>query len=141
MSLKIHTFLLTDPIIDFLKKQDTQYVLLNRRNKVDTFWSALIGWHTTNWHKTAVPMNLTVRKNNFDEIIAWMRSFDDECKKIKSLFDVNEIYFEDYINYPKSDWFSPHSVLIQNAKEVTTIDNIDEVQEWMTDAEIINNAK
>ena len=86
-------------------------------------------------------MNLTVRKNNFDEIIAWMRSFDDECKKIKSLFDVNEIYFEDYINYPKSDWFSPHSVLIQNAKEVTTIDNIDEVQEWMTDAEIINNAK
>jgi hypothetical protein len=140
VSVKIHTLLINEQIIDFLKKQNVQYVLLNRRNKLDTFWSALIAWHTLNWHKTAMPMNITIKKNNFDEVVGWMRSFNDECKKIKSLFDVNEIYFEDYINYPKSDWFFPHSVLIQNAKEVTTIDNIDEVNQWLKDSKLFDNA-
>ena len=139
VSVKIHTFLLNDAIIDFLKKQDVQYVLLNRVNKIDTFWSALIGWHTTNWHDVAQPMNLTITKANFNEIVSWMKNYNTECEKIKSLFDVKELYFEDYINYPKSEWFMPHEVLIQNAKSVTTIDNLDEVNKWISESELFNN--
>jgi hypothetical protein len=136
VSIKIHTFLLDDAITDFLHKQDTQYVILNRKNKIDTFWSALISWHTANWHKTAIPMNLTVKKNYFEHIVSWMNNYDDECNKIKSLFDVKELYFEDYINYPESEWFHPDKVLVQNAKKVTIIDNLDEVNQWINETKI-----
>jgi hypothetical protein len=131
VSVKIHTLLINEQITDFIRKQDTQYILLNRRNKLDTFWSAIIAWHTLNWHSVANPINLTVTRTNFDDVILWMKNHEVEREWVKSLFDVTELYFEDYINYPKSDWFSPHTVLIQNAKSVTTIDNLDEVNQWI----------
>jgi hypothetical protein len=139
VSVKIHTLLINEQIIDFLKKQNVQYVLLNRRNKLDTFWSALIAWHTLNWHSVAQHINLTVTRDNFDDVISWMKNHDDECKYVKSLFDVKELFFEDFINYTKSEWFSPRIIQAQNAKAVTTINNLGEVKQWLaTEKDIFN---
>jgi len=138
VSVKIHTLLITEQIIDFLKTQDVQYVLLSRKNKSDTFWSALIAWHTMNWHGVARPMELTVRKQEFDAVTDWMKKHDDECKLIRDTFDVKEIYYEDFIHYPKSEWFDPsNNVIVQNAKSVTKITNIDEVNQWIAKSGMI----
>jgi len=132
VSVKIHTASLNKKIVNFIEQQDTQFVLLERKNKIDTLMSALIAWHTLNWHKKAVPTNLTIKKEIFDSIINWMKSYKNECMIVKSIFDVKELYYEDFINYPKSEWFNPAEIIIQNAKSVTTIDNIDEVNQWIS---------
>ena len=135
VSVKTHTFLSDDIILDFLKKQDAQFVLLNRRNKLDTFWSALISWHTLNWHQEASTTPFTANKLYFDSVVDWLKKSKDECVMIRNTFDVQEHYYEDFIHYPKSDWFNPAPVLVQNAKAVTPIVNREEVEKWLEEVD------
>ncbi len=137
VSIKVHLIMKNDQIINFLKKQeDTQFVLVKRENKLDTFWSNLISWHTLDWHGPVKQTNLTINRVIFNMVIDMMRSYRTECDNIKSMFDVKEFVFENFIKYPKSDWFNPAPTFIQNAKEATTITNIDEVNQWIEEAKI-----
>lgn len=137
VSIKVLLHRKNDQIINFLKKQeDTQFVLLKRENKIDTFWSNLISWHTLDWYGPVKQTNLTIKRVIFDMVIDMMRSYQYECDNIKSMFDIKEFVYEEFIKYPKSYWFNPAPTFIQNAKESTTITNIDEVNQWIKDAKI-----
>lgn len=132
ISVKTHLHLLTEEICEFFAKRDLQYILLGRKNKRDTFWSLLIALNTFELHNTINKKNINVSISSIDDAIYIMKECDRKIVSISEMFNPTKIYYEDMIHLPKSDWYNPSTkYVIQDAKNVVTIDNLNEVMDYL----------
>lgn len=132
ISVKTHLHLLTEEICEFFAKRDLQYILLERKNKRDTFWSLLIALNTFELHNTINKKNINVSISSIDDAIYIMKECDRKIVSISEMFNPTKIYYEDMIDLPKSDWYNPSTkYVIQDAKNIVTIDNLNEVMDYL----------
>lgn len=136
VSLKIHCHHYNNSIESFLKTLDTQYVLLERRDKNATLWSLLIAWCTLQLHITSNnskrTQSITISKEVFDQCINILNQCDNDSRIITTIYNPTIIYYEDLLTNKVFDYIVPNSTyIIQNAKEYTSIINLDEVNAWI----------
>ena len=99
---------------------DTQYILLERRDKIKTLWSLLIALSTFKFHITTVTskkqQSVTISKEVFDDCVNVLKHSDDNSRLIISKFNPTIIYYEDLLNgqYP-TVWIPNSRYLIQIA--------------------------
>ena len=135
VSVKIHTSILNQQMIDFLKTKDVQYIILDRLSKSDTFWSFLIAWNLHNWHDEITEKSITVTRQSFDRVISVMSNLDMSLQFVKDNFIADTIHYEDLINMPNNNWFkSTERYKVINGKSKVTILNLDEVNAWLSSA-------
>jgi hypothetical protein len=141
ISVRIHTYDATDKVIDFLRTKDANYVLIERKDKISTFWSMLVSWTTLKFHFFNPEFqNITVSKEGFDMVADIMINFQGHVEKLKQIFPIQHIYYEDVLNYELSDWWvhPKNRITIQNAAKLTTILNLDEVMGWIEQIDLLN---
>jgi hypothetical protein len=132
VSVKIHTTLLNQQIINFLKTKDIQCIILDRLSKFDTFWSFLIGWNLNSWHDEILPQSITVTHYSFEKVMKVMGNLDDSLKVVTDNFSPNTIHYEDLINMKNNDWFNSTSrYKLVNGKSVVNVVNLNEVNNWL----------
>jgi hypothetical protein len=132
ISVKVHLHLLTDQICEFFKSKDLQYVLLDRRNNLDTFWSLLIALNTLELHNTVNAKSIVVSRQSFDDTIDIMNSCKNKIDKIKVQFNPVNIVYEDLLTKKISSIWNPSlKYMVQNAKDKIQIENIEEVNFWL----------
>jgi len=135
VSVKIHTNLLNQQIINFLKTKDLQYIALDRLNKSDTFWSFLIAWNLNNWHDEILPQSIIVTPHSFEKVMKVMSNLNKSLEVVTDNFSLNTIHYEDLINMKNNEWFnSTDRYTVLNGKSVVSILNLDEVKSWLTNA-------
>jgi len=135
VSVKIHTNLLNQQIINFLKTKDLQYIALDRLNKSDTFWSFLIAWNLNNWHDEILPQSIIVTPQSFEKVMKVMSNLNKSLEVVTDNFSLNTIHYEDLINMKNNEWFnSTDRYTVLNGKSVVSILNLDEVKSWLTNA-------
>ena len=133
VSVKIHTSILNQQMIDFLKTKDIQYIILDRLSKSDTFWSFLIAWNLHNWHDEITEQSITATRLSFDRVISVMSNLDTSLQFVKDNFIADTIYYEDLLNMPNNDWFkSTERYKVINGKSKVTILNLKEVNTWLS---------
>jgi hypothetical protein len=133
VSVKIHTAILNQQMIDFLKTKDVQYIILDRLSKSDTFWSFLIAWNLHNWHDEILEKSITVTRQSFDRVIAVMSDINNSSQFVKDNFTTNTIHYEDLINMSDNNWFkSTERYKVINGKSKVTILNLKEVNDWLS---------
>lgn len=138
VSVKTHTFAANKLILDFFKARDLDYLLIERKNKIDTFWSSLIAWKTMNFHDKAIEQEINVTREMFDLIIETMLIFEKDKTILATQFPIQKVYYEDLIRLPESDVWKPNNKFkVQNAKSVTKIPNLEEVNFWLSNSELI----
>jgi len=132
ISVKTHLHLLTEPICDFFEKKDLQYILLKRKNKRDTFWSLLIALNTLELHNTINKKSIRVTNALIDDALYILDQCDKNTEMVTNKFNPLKICYEDMLTLPKNNWWKPsNKYVIQNAKDVVTIENINEVTEYL----------
>lgn len=132
ISVKTHLHLLTDSICEFFAERDLQYILLERKNKRDTFWSLLIALNTLELHNTVYKKNISVNLSSIDDAIHIMKKCDNKIATVSEMFNPIKIYYEDMIDFPKSEWWNPSTrYIVQDAKNVVTIENLTEVTDYL----------
>lgn len=132
ISVKTHLHLLTDSICEFFAERDLQYILLERKNKRDTFWSLLIALNTLELHNTVHKKNISVSLSSIDNAIHIMKKCDNKITTVSKRFNPIKIYYEDMIVLPKSEWWNPSTrYIVQDAKNVVTIENLTEVTDYL----------
>jgi len=133
VSVKIHTTILNQQMIDFLKTKDIQYIILDRLSKSDTFWSFLIAWNLHNWHDEITEKSITVSRQSFDRVMSVMSNINTSLQFVKDNFIADTIHYEDLLNMPNNDWFhSSERYKVLNAKSKVHILNLDEVNAWLS---------
>jgi len=134
ISVKVHLHLLTDEICNFFESKDLQYILLERNNNMDTFWSLLIALNTLELHNTINTKTIFVSRQSFDDAVYIMNECKNRIDEVRRRFKPIEIIYEDLIQEPISAVWNPSSkYIIQNAKDKTEITNIEEVTFWLKD--------
>jgi hypothetical protein len=132
VSVKIHTTLLNQQIINFLKTKDIQYIILDRLSKSDTFWSFLIGWNLNSWHDKILPQSITATPYSFEKVMKIMSNLEESLKVATDNFSPNTIHYEDLITMKTNEWFNSTSrYKLVNGKSVVSIVNLDEVNNWL----------
>jgi hypothetical protein len=132
VSVKTHLHLLTEPLCKFFEQRDLQYVLLERKNKRDTFWSLLIALNTLEFHNTINKKNIVIPVHSINDALQIIKEYYNKRDIIRARFNPIEIYYEDMLTLPESDCWKPsNKYVIQNAKEVIVIENINEVKEYL----------
>jgi hypothetical protein len=141
MSTKVHTCQVNDAVIDFLSSKELDYVLIERKDKISTFWSFIIAQTTLQFHffqpKT---QEITITKEVFKSVSDKMLDFKNEVVRLKKIFPIQHMYYEDILNLEMSDWWvRPNNrIKIQNAAIMTTITNRDEVMNWIQEIDLFN---
>ena len=141
MSVKIHTCQVNDDIIKFLSSKTVEYVLIERKDKIATFWSYIIAQTTLKFHFfQPKEQEITVTKEVFKSVSDKMLNFQNEVTELKKIFPIQHIYYEDINNLEVSDWWvRPNNrIKIQNAAIMTTITNRDEVMNWIGEIDLFN---
>jgi hypothetical protein len=134
ISVKVHLHLFTDQICKFFESKDLQYVLLERKNNIDTFWSLLIALNTLELHNTVNTKSITVSRQSFDDTIQIMDVCRNRMDEVRKQFSPIEIKYEDLIQMPPSTIWNPSSkYTVQDAKSKVEIVNIEEVNFWLKD--------
>jgi len=132
VSVKIHTTLLNQQMINFLKTKDLQYIVLDRLSKSDTFWSFIIGWNLNSWHNEILPQSITVTPYSFEKVMKVMSNLDESLEIVTDNFSPNTIHYEDLISMKNNEWFtSTNHYKVVNGKDVVSILNLDEVNGWL----------
>lgn len=132
ISVKVHLHLLTDQICDFFESKDLQYVLLKRKNDIDTFWSLLIALNTLEFHNTVSTTDIIVSRQSFIDAIQIMNKCENRIDQVKKRFKPIEIIYEDMIQVsPSAIWNPSSNYIVQNAKEKVNIINIEEINGWL----------
>jgi hypothetical protein len=132
VSVKTHLHLLTEPLCKFFEQRDLQYVFLERKNKRDTFWSLLIALNTLEFHNTITKKNIVIPTHSIDDALQIMKEYYNKMDMIRIRFNPIEIYYEDMLTLPETSWWKPSTkYVVQNAKEVITIENINEVTDYL----------
>jgi len=132
VSVKIHTTLLNQQMINFLKTKEIQYIVLDRLSKSATFWSFLIGWNLNSWHDEILPQSIIVTSYSFERVMNVMTKLDESLKIVIDNFSPNIIHYEDLINMKNNDWFNSTShYKLVNGKSAVSIVNLDEVNSWL----------
>jgi hypothetical protein len=135
VSVKIHTSILNDQMIEFLKTKNIQMVSLERLSKSDTFWSFLIGWNLNNWHDKIEPQSIAITQRSFERVLAVMSKIESSSILVTETFSANKIYYEDLVGMPNNEWFTNSSKYkVVDGKSVVTITNLIEVNDWLTQA-------
>lgn len=146
---KIHVELAIVPdLLSFLieEKSNTQYILLERKNKMDVFWSDLIASTTNEWvsnlnqtmtGNTEKPC-IEIKKDIFERVLSSLNTFNKHCDTLSNSFDMTHVYYEDLLNQPFNKWWNPTNNIfkIQNEKNRTTISNYEQVLEWLSNTGI-----
>ena len=127
-------------ILNFLlkEKSNTQYILLERKNKMDVFWSHLIAYTTNQWHiKTnspnieVEPQSIEVKKDAVEKVISSLLTFDKNSSILQNNFDITHVYYEDLLTQQNSEWWNTNSEFnLQNSKDRVVITNYSQVLEW-----------
>jgi len=141
VSVRIHTFDAKDKVIDFLHTKNVNYVLIERKDKISTFWSMLVAWTTLKFHFFNPELQqITVTKEGFDMVAEILINFQSQADKLKQIFPIQHIYYEDVLNYELSDWWvrPKNGIKIQNAAKLTTILNLEEVMSWIEEIDLLN---
>ena len=132
VSVKIHTTLLNQQIINFFKTKDIQYIILDRLSKSDTFWSFLIGWNLNSWHDEILPQSITATPYSFEKVMKVMSNLDKSLKVATDNFSPNTIHYEDLITMKNNEWFNSTSrYKLVNGKSVVNVVNLNEVNGWL----------
>jgi hypothetical protein len=132
ISVKVHLHLLTNQVCEFFRSKDLQYVLLKRRNNINTFWSLLIALNTLELHNTINTKSIIVSRQSFDDAIDIMSTCKNKIKDVKQQFNPTNIVYEDLMKEPASPTWNPSSkYIVQNAKNKIKIENIDEINQWI----------
>lgn len=141
ISLKVHTCHVNDKLIKFLSTKDLDYVLIERRDKVATFWSHIISLTTSQFHFfEPKAQEITITKEHFKSVADKMLNFQIEVNDLKKIFPIQHMYYEDILNLEISEWWvRPNNrIKIQNAAKITTITNRDEVMSWIEEIDLFN---
>lgn len=141
MSTKIHTCQVNESIVDFLSSKELDYVLIERKDKIATFWSFIIAQTTLQFHFFQPKVQeITVTKEVFKSVSDKMLNFQNEVDSLKKIFPIQHMYYEDVFNLEVSDWWvRPNNrIKIQNAAIMTTITNRDEVMNWIQEIDLFN---
>lgn len=132
ISVKTHLHLLTNQLCEFFAERDLQYILLERKNKRDTFWSLLIALNTLELHNTVNKRNTKISLSSINDAIHIMKKCDNKISTVSNMFNPIKIYYEDMICLPKSEWWNPsNKYIVQDAKNVITIENLNEVTDYL----------
>ena len=135
VSVKIHTTLLNQQIINFFKTKDIQYIILDRLSKSDTFWSFLIGWNLNSWHDEILPQSITATPYSFEKVMKVMSNLDKSLKVATDNFSPNTIHYENLITMKNNEWFNSTSrYKLVNGKSVVNVVNLNEVNGWLINA-------
>jgi hypothetical protein len=127
------------------EKSNSQYLLIERKNKMDVFWSDLIASTTKEWvNMSNQPViedikkpSIEITKDIFERVVASINMFDKQSDILKNNFNIKNIYYEDLLSHPISEWWSPDNIFkIQNAKNKTTISNYQQVLDWLKESKI-----
>lgn len=135
VSVKIHGSILNENIISFLKSRQMQYVLLERKNKANAFWSLLIAWTLNNWHDPINKQTICVSHSVFNKVLKLIDDIDRSFEIISDNFSPIRLYYEDMLSMPDNDWFaSTKKYQILDGKSIVDISNLKEVNIWLSDA-------
>lgn len=141
ISVKVHVFDAKDKVIDFLQTKDVNYIYFERKDKIATFWSLIISWTTLQFHNFSIKyQEISISKEGFDMVSDAMLKFESQVDKLKQIFPIKHIYYEDAINYEISEWWGrPNNpIKKQNMHKLTTIKNLDEVMSWIEEIDLFN---
>ncbi len=132
ISVKIQLHLLTRDICKFFEGQELQYVLIDRTNKLDTFWSLLIALHTLEFHNTLNTKKIVVTKELFLSAKRILNVCENTKTIIREKFKPTEIIYENFIQ--DSSLYTTtisKKYIVQNSKNKVVIENIEEVTDWL----------
>jgi len=141
ISVKIHTNDMNDKIVNFLSTKELDYVLIERRDKISTFWSFIVSWTTLQFHFFDPKFQeITITKETFNQVSKMMLSFNDQVIELKKTFPIHHLYYEDILDLEISDWWiRPNNrIKIQNAAKITTIVNREELMSWIEEIDLFN---
>ena len=141
LSVKVHTCHVNDKLINYLSTKEVNYVLIERKNKIATFWSYIISWNTMQFHFfEPKPQEISITKESFKSVSNIMLNFQTEVNELKKILPIQHLYYEDMLNMEVSEWWvRPNNrIKIQNAAKVTTITNRDEVMSWIEELDLFN---
>lgn len=131
-SVKVQLHLLTEQICEFFEKKDLQYVLLERMNKRDTFWSLLIALTTLELHNTINKKTIVIDNETIHDALHILEQCDKNIEMVCDRFNPIKIRYEDMLLLPKSEWWNPSTrYIVQDAKNVVTIENLTEVTDYL----------
>ena len=141
LSVKINLSYINDNLIKFLSTKDVDYVVMERKDKIASFWSYIVAWTTNQFHffepKT---QEIVVTKEVFNSVSGRLLDFVSTVSALKKIFPMKHMYYEDILNLEVSDWWvRPNNrIKIQNAVKITTITNRDEVMSWIEEIDLFN---
>lgn len=132
VSLKIHSTILNNQMVNFLKTKKVQTILLERLNKSDTFWSFLISWNLNNWHEKIEPQSIKITSESFKRVINIMSNYEHSLNIVHDNFSTVKLFYEDLISMPNNEWFTKTSKYkVMNGKSIVNITNLEEVNNWL----------
>jgi hypothetical protein len=135
VSIKIHVSTLTESICKFIEKHDFQYVMIERENKSDTFWSLLIALNTKQFHNKVTFTNITVPRWSFDATVKVMKDTEIKRQEVIERFSPYIVTYDELlVKEPSASWIPSKDFRVQNAKSKVKIDNLSEVQQWIIES-------
>jgi hypothetical protein len=135
VSVKVHSVMLNDKTNEFLLNEQPQFVLLERRNKVNMFWSYLIAWNTMNWHGGVSAQQVYITRQSFDSAIQLIGNISVINHQLKLLYDMPHVFYEDVLAWKSSATWNPNNRFkIQNARAVTEFVNKEELAVWLLES-------
>lgn len=137
----VHTYSLTNKeLLNFVTKESKDidknfFIFLERQNKLNVFMSFLIAYKTNNWFKQknqeeeSLINNLTIEPEKVYKVLTMLEKFEQDKDYFKKLFNATPLYYEDLLNEPESEIWSPNKpdITIQNEKSKIKIDNYEEI--------------
>jgi hypothetical protein len=92
----------------------------------------LIALNTLEFHNTITKKNIVIPTHSIDDALQIMKEYYNKMDMIRIRFNPIEIYYEDMLTLPETSWWKPSTkYVVQNAKEVITIENINEVTDYL----------
>lgn len=135
VSAKIHLNQLHDGLVEFIQKNDFELVDLRRKDVKAILVSYVIATVTKEWVGKIRTHTITINKEDFDIAVGGLVSSKKNNILMHELFPhIKTFYYEDCLSWEPSDWWKSSSrILKQNAKSITTITNVDELDGWIND--------
>lgn len=133
MSVKIHTNHYEPELLPFLQNPDFNIIDLRRRDMYAVFMSYAIATVTGEFKGEITIPEITISRQVFESVHYWLATAKKINMYLHSILpQIKTVYYEDCLQWPESAWWTKDvKIPIQDAKNKTTIINIDEVNQWM----------
>ena len=143
VSAKLFTGQYVPELLDFFTSNtdNIQFIHLSRKNLHNVIWSYCISATTNIWKIIPPHHCITIPRKTFDTVIFFMELCFKNLNLIKTHIPVIEMIYEDALSFKKSDWwrYDNTTYIIQNLKNHLTIENKEEVNNWILEYNMSNN--